>query len=341
MKRVGVVILNWNGRQLLEQFLPSLIEHTPAQLADIIVADNASDDDSVAFLEKEYPETGIIRLEKNYGFATGYNRALAGLAYEYVVLLNSDVEVAPFWLEPLVEYLDAHPEVAAAQPKLLSFRQKDHFEYAGASGGYIDRYGYPFCRGRIQQTVERDLGQYDDIRTVFWASGACLFIRLKDFHAMQGFDDHFFAHQEEVDLCWRLASRGRKVVCVPTSVAFHLGAATMNKEDPRKTFLNFRNNLLMLYKNLPEKELRSVLLVRRWLDLLACLLFFSKGEFASAKAVLEARRAFAKMKEEYRSIRAREQDETHARDRIAEIYPKSIIASYFLKGKKAFSRLKF
>lgn len=339
-KKVAIVILNWNGRKLLEQFLPSVCKNTSAELADIIVADNASDDDSRSFLKQEYPSVGLISLDTNYGFAGGYNRALTGLDYEYFVLLNSDVEVAENWLEPLVDYLDAHPDTAAAQPKIRSFRNKELFEYAGASGGFIDKLGYPFCRGRIQQSIETDLGQYDEVRTVFWASGACLFIRSKDFFALEGFDENFFAHQEEIDLCWRLASRQRKVVCIPSSTVYHLGAATLEKESPRKTFLNFRNNRLMLYKNLPESDLKRVLLVRFWLDILAAFVFLLKGQVRNFNAVLIAMRAFVELKRKYKLIRAREQAASSTAD-PSLFYSKSIIADYFFRGKKRFSELDY
>ena len=219
-------------------------------------------DESLTWLKTHCPDVRLIVLDQNYGFAEGYNRALQQVQAEYVVLLNSDVEVTPHWLEPLVEYMDAHPEVAACQPKIRSELQKTYFEYAGAAGGYLDKYGYPFCRGRVFETVEEDKGQYDTVQSVFWATGASLFIRLKDYQEVGGLDGRFFAHMEEVDLCWRLRSRGRQLVCISDSVIYHVGGGTLNKENPRKAFLNFRNNLLMLYKNLPEKELRKVLFIR-------------------------------------------------------------------------------
>lgn len=339
-KKVAVVILNWNGRELLERFLPPLLQYTPADKADIIVADNASEDDSLAFLEARYPEVGLIRLEQNYGFALGYNKALASCAYEYCVLLNSDVKVADGWLEPLLDYMEQHPEVAAAQPKICSLRRPECFEYAGAAGGYLDKYGYPFCRGRIQQDIEPDSGQYDTIRTVCWASGACLFVRMSDFHTLGGFDAGFFAHQEEIDLCWRLLSRQRKVVCVPSSVVFHLGGASLDQESPRKTFLNFRNNLLMLYKNLPEEDLKRVLFIRFWLDYLAALVFLLKGQFGNVGAVWKARRSFSSLKKEYKTVRK----EVQAVRLIAypdEMYPNCILLDYYLRGKKLFSQLGF
>ena len=244
---------------------------------EICVADNGSTDESVSYLQVNFPNVRLIVLDKNYGFADGYNKALQQVEAEYVVLLNSDVEVTKHWLEPLVEYMDTHPEVAACQPKICSERNKAFFEYAGAAGGYLDKYGYPFCRGRIFFFFLEDEGQYDTIQPIFWATGAALFIRLKDYREAGGLDGRFFAHMEEIDLCWRLRSRGRGVVCIPQSTVFHVGAATLKKENPRKTFLNFRNNLLMLYKNLPEEELHSVMCMRWCLDMLAALQFLLKS----------------------------------------------------------------
>ncbi|MBQ8521326.1 MAG: glycosyltransferase family 2 protein, partial [Bacteroides sp.] len=236
MKRISVVILNWNGVEMLRKFLPGVVEHSQGEGVEVCVADNASTDASREVLRKEFPEVRLIELAENYGFAEGYNRAFQQVEAEYVVLLNSDVEVTPGWLLPLCTYMDAHPETAACQPKLRSERNKECFEYAGAAGGYLDIYGYPFCRGRIFDVVEEDKGQYDSVASVFWASGAALFIRLKDYREAGGLDGRFFAHMEEIDLCWRLGSRGRGLVCVPQSVVYHVGAATLKKESPRKTF---------------------------------------------------------------------------------------------------------
>ena len=257
---------------------------------EICVADNASSDGSLEMLRSEFPVVRLIELDQNYGFAEGYNRALEQVDAEYVVLLNSDVEVTPHWLEPLLDYMDTHSGTVACQPKLLSWHNKEYFEYAGASGGFIDRYGYPFCRGRIFDVVEKDCGQYDTVTEVMWVTGAALFIRLADYREVGGLDGHFFAHMEEIDLCWRLRSRGKKLVCIPQSVVYHVGGATLKKENPRKTFLNFRNNLLMLYKNLPDKELEHVLFIRGILDRVAALVFYLKKDRANARAVMQARR---------------------------------------------------
>ncbi|MCR4922070.1 MAG: glycosyltransferase family 2 protein, partial [Bacteroidaceae bacterium] len=267
MERIAIVILNWNGRRMLERFLPSVLAHSAG--ADVIVADNASSDDSLEWLSARYPAVGRIVLDRNYGFAEGYNRALQQVENEMYLLLNSDVEVGEGWLGPLLEYMDAHPECAACQPKLRCEWQRDAFEYAGAAGGFIDAWGYPYCRGRLMATVERDEGQYDEPMSVMWATGAALLIRRDDYWEAGGLDGRFFAHQEEIDLCWRLRSRGRGVACVPSSVVYHLGGGTLPKDNPQKTFLNFRNNLLLLYKNLPEERLRPVMRWRFWLDALA------------------------------------------------------------------------
>ena len=336
MKKISVVILNWNGVGMLQKFLPKVVEYSVNQGVEICVADNASTDESVSYLQANFPNVRLIVLDKNYGFAEGYNRALEQVEAEYVVLLNSDVEVSLHWLEPLVEYMDAHPEVAACQPKIRSERNKEYFEYAGAAGGYLDKYGYPFCRGRIFDVVEKDEGQYDTVSSVFWATGAALFIRLKDYQEAGGLDGRFFAHMEEIDLCWRLRSRGRGIACIPQSVVYHVGAATLKKENPRKTFLNFRNNLLMLYKNLPEKELKHVMFVREVLDCVAALVFLLKGEKEAAKAVLQARKEFGRIRPEYESSRT-ENLANSVTDAIPEKVSYSILWKFHVCGKKVFS----
>ena len=336
MKKISVVILNWNGVGMLQKFLPKVVEYSVNQGVEICVADNASTDESVSYLQANFPNVRLIVLDKNYGFAEGYNRALEQVKAEYVVLLNSDVEVSLHWLEPLVEYMDAHPEVAACQPKIRSERNKEYFEYAGAAGGYLDKYGYPFCRGRVFDVVEKDEGQYDTVSSVFWATGAALFIRLKDYQEAGGLDGRFFAHMEEIDLCWRLRSRGRGIACIPQSVVYHVGAATLKKENPRKTFLNFRNNLLMLYKNLPEKELKHVMFVREVLDCVAALVFLLKGEKEAAKAVLQARKEFGRIRPEYESSRT-ENLANSVTDAIPEKVSYSILWKFHVCGKKVFS----
>lgn len=294
--KTSVVILNWNGAEMLRRFLPSVIAYSQGEGVEICVADNASSDNSCEVIEREFPEVRLIRLSENYGFAEGYNRALQQIDAEYVVLLNSDVEVTSGWLEPMTDYLDKHPQVAACQPKLLSFQEKSCFEYAGAAGGFIDKYGYPFCRGRIFDVIESDHGQYEDIIPVFWATGAALLIRLQVYREVGGLDGRFFAHMEEIDLCWRLRSRGYGIVCLPFSRVYHVGGATLKKENPRKTLLNFRNNLIMLYKNLPENELYRVMRVRLFLDYLAAFVFLLKGDKNNSLAVLRAYKEYMSMR---------------------------------------------
>lgn len=340
MKKVSVVILNWNGEQMLRQFLPTVVACSAGEGVEVCVADNASTDASVQLLRNEFPSVRLMVLDRNYGFAEGYNRALEQVDAEYVVLLNSDVEVTPRWLEPLVSYMDAHPEVAACQPKLLNQRKKSFFEYAGAAGGYLDKYGYPFCRGRIFDAIEEDDGQYETSASVFWVSGAALFIRLKDYREVGGLDNRFFAHMEEIDLCWRLKSRGKKLMYIPQSRVYHVGGATLNKDNPRKTFLNFRNNLLMLYKNLPDAELTSVMCIRGWLDRLAACVFFLKGERGNARAVFQARKEFKQLRASYQQQRKENMEKTTVTS-IPERAPFSILWKFHVGRKKRFSRLEF
>ena len=340
MKKVAVVVLNWNGASLLKQFLPLLLQRTPDTLADIIVADNGSTDTSLQLLESHFPSVKVIALNRNHGFAKGYNLALQNLNHEYAVLLNSDVEVATGWLNPLVDYLDLHPDTVAAQPKLLSYNNKNYFEYAGAAGGYVDRFGYPFCRGRIQQSVEPDNQQYDDVKPILWASGACLFVRLKDYQEVGGLDEFFFAHQEEIDLCWRLVSQGKEIVYIPSSVVYHVGGATLKKENPGKTFLNFRNNLLLIYKNVSGGRMSWVLFVRFFLDILAAVQFLFRGQASNTWAICRAWSAFLKIRPTYKAIRKEIQTSATCKD-PEQIYQGCIIADYYLKGKKTFSQLNF
>jgi GT2 family glycosyltransferase len=338
MQKAAVVILNWNGRELLKRFLPVLLTHTPADAAEIIIADNGSTDGSQAFLNTHYPQIRCISFDKNYGFAEGYNRALSQLEHEYTVLLNSDVEVSEGWLENAIDYLDTHPEVVALQPKLLDYKNKTAFEYAGASGGFLDIYGYPFCRGRIFTTVEKDCGQYDNPSEVFWATGACLFIRLKEYRDAGGLDKTFFAHQEEIDLCWRLKARGKKIVCLPQSVVYHVGGATLKMENPRKTFLNFRNNLLMVHKNLPEKQYRKVMILRFFLDYLAALQFLLKGYPANARSVVKARRDFNRQKKNYQAIRKDNLEKT-VEELPSGILRNNLLWKYYVKNQKKYSQI--
>lgn len=337
MDKVAVVILNWNGADMLRTFLPSVVRYSLTDGVQVYVADNGSTDHSIDLLCREFPGVRRIVLPQNYGFAEGYNQALQQVEAEYAVLLNSDVEVTEQWLTPLVQYMDAHVEVAACQPKIRSWRHKQQFEYAGAAGGFIDRYGYPFCRGRIMGEVEEDHGQYDQVCPVFWATGAALFIRLTEYREAGGLDGSFFAHMEEIDLCWRLRARGRKLVCIPQSVVYHVGGATLQKENPRKTYLNFRNNLLMLYKNLPDKELKSVMRMRRLLDYVAALHFLLQGNVSNARAVIRARRDYAAMRAALAPLRAENMRHT-VTSVIPERMKSSLLRQFYLCGKKYFSQ---
>ena len=336
--KVSIIILNWNGKALLEEFLPSVIENTPSDIAEIIVADNGSYDESITILKEKFPSVRLILLEKNYGFAEGYNIAISQTDAEYTVLLNSDVEVTEGWLEAPLGVLDTDKSVAAVQPKIRAQRNKEYFEYAGAAGGFIDIYGYPYCRGRVMSVVEKDLGQYDTQADVLWATGACLFIRTDVYNKEGGLDPRFFAHQEEIDMCWRLRSRGYRIVCTPKSVVYHVGGATLKVESPHKTFLNFRNNLLMLYKNLPDKDLSRVFRIRFWLDFIAATKFFITGHPKNASAVFQARREFKQFRAYYKEIRKENLQKTVC-PQIPEIRRKSLLASFYVKGKRFYSKL--
>lgn len=337
MSSVAIVILNYNGEQMLRNFLPSVAANSPD--AEIVVADNASTDNSVSVVKEILPAAKLVCLDKNYGFAEGYNRALENISADYSVLLNSDVEVTPGWLEPLVSLLDSDAGIVACQPKILDYKRKTHFEYAGAAGGFIDRYGYPFCRGRIFDTVEEDRGQYDTVCDVFWATGAALMLRTDAYRAVGGLDGRFFAHMEEIDLCWRFKARGQRVVCVPQSKVYHVGGATLSAGNPKKTYLNFRNNLIMLYKNMPSKELNRTMPVRCVLDYVAAVKFAVAGDWEHAKAVLRARKDFAAMKCEYAAAR-RENLGSTVNACIKEHMSLSLLWSYYVQGKKRYSQLK-
>ena len=335
MKRTAVVILNWNGRQHLEQFLPSVVAHTPQQVR-IIVADNGSTDDSVAFLAQHYPTIEIIRLEQNYGFAEGYNRALEQVDAEFFILLNSDVEVTAGWVEPLVATLTNNRSIAAVAPKLRSYGNRDHFEYAGAAGGYIDVLGYPFCRGRILSTLEQDKGQYDTAQEVFWASGAAFCCRADVFRMLGGFDADFFAHMEEIDLCWRMQLQGYKIMVEPHSTVYHLGGGTMPNESPRKLYLNYRNNLSMLFKCAPTWQRILVAVARPVADMLSALIYLLRGDKALAKATIEAYRDFFALHDELNKKRKAVRSACKAEsDRI---YRGSIVMRYAV-GKRFFGNL--
>lgn len=325
--KIAVVILNWNGTKLLEQFLPSVLQFSPE--AAIYVADNASTDDSVAFVKSNFPTVQIVPNKTNKGFAGGYNDALQHIDAEIYALVNSDIEVTENWLKPILETFESEQNTAIIQPKILDFKRKNYFEYAGAAGGFIDKYGYPFCRGRIFDTIETDDGQYDDPAEIFWASGACFFIRSSVYKELKGFDEDFFAHQEEIDLCWRAMNKGYKIKYNSGSVVYHVGGATLKQANPQKTFLNFRNSLLMLTKNLPLKKLFSVLFVRLVLDGAAGVKFIFSSQFAHCWAIIRAHFSFYRLF--YKNYRKREKNQS-------EIYfkTKSIVYGYYVKGGTVF-----
>ena len=336
--RTAVVILNWNGEKFLNQFLPVLLRNTQLPGVDIYVADNASTDNSLSLIEEQFPTVKTLLLDKNYGFAGGYNKALAQINADYFVLLNSDVEVTENWLQPLLNYMNENADVAACQPKIKSFYNRDYFEHAGASGGFIDYLGFPFCRGRVVGTAEMDRGQYDTVIDVFWATGACLLIRSELYNQMGGLDDEFFAHMEEIDLCWRLKGQGFRIVCIPQSTVFHVGGGTLQVEHPHKTYLNFRNNLLMLYKNLPQKSLSNIMRWRMLFDYAAAFQLFVTGKPQNAKSVLEARKDFKKMLPGFVDKRI-ENLSSATRTDFPEMLRKSIVIEYYLKGNKTYSKL--
>ncbi len=338
MDKLAIVILNWNGAKMLVKYLPTVLNYSRDE-ATVYVADNASTDNSLDLMRRQFPECKLIILDKNWGFAEGYNKALSQIEATYYLLLNSDVEVRHHWLTPLIEFMDVHPEVAACQPKLLSVYNKDMFEYAGASGGFLDSLGYPFCRGRIFDTVEEDQGQYDYPTEVLWATGAALMVRSKDYWDCGGLDERFFAHNEEIDLCWRLRIRGHKIYCLPESYVYHVGGGTLPKSNPMKTFLNFRNNLTMLYKCLPEAELDRVMRWRWFLDYLAAwetlLINRNWGDFC---AIFRARHAFRVWRKNFEQDRQQIQS-SRIVDHIPEQKSFSLLWQYYLKGRKRFSDL--
>ena len=330
--QTAVVILNWNGRHFLEKYLPFVELYSQLPNVRIIVADNASTDDSLSYLEAHHPNACIIRLDDNYGFAEGYNKALRQVEADYYVLLNSDVEVSEGWLQPMIDLMRQKPDIAACMPKIRSIADRSSFEYAGAAGGFIDRFGYVFCRGRMFHTVEKDSGQYDSEIEIFWATGACCMINAKLFHAMGGFDAVFFAHMEEIDLCWRLKNAGYTVWQTPRSVVYHVGGGMLPQTSQFKTFLNYRNNLLMMYKNLPSKSRKRILNIRMLLDGISALHSLMKGDVSVLKAVWKAHKSYRKLRRKYCKTAT-------PASYPSCVYQQSVVYQYFIKGKKNFFKL--
>ncbi len=338
--RVAVIILNWNTRPLLQRFLPLVIARTPQQYAEIVVADNGSTDGSAGMVKADFPGVRILRLDKNYGFAGGYNRALKQIEAPYTVLLNSDVEPGENWLPPMIDWMDSNPDYAACMPKIKALDNRSFFEYAGAAGGFIDRLGYTFCRGRLFNVIEEDVQQYNTSGEVFWASGAALMVQSRLFNQSGGLDEHFFAHMEEIDWCWRMKNQGYKIGYVAQSEVYHLGGGTLSNMSSRKTMLNFRNNLFMLFRNLPEPKFHRRLLTRMILDAVAALKFMFSGEWRHAGAVFSAHMTF------YRALRRLREERTLLNKKVENmnetgIYPRSIVYDFFVHDKKKFSQLSF
>jgi len=330
LKKIAVVILNWNGAKLLEQFLPSVVAYS--EDATIYVADNASTDTSIEVIKTQFPSVQLIQNDGNYGFANGYNVALEQVEEDYYALVNSDIEVTDGWLKPILSIFEAEQNIGIIQPKILDYKNKEYFEYAGAAGGFIDKYGYPFCRGRIFDTIEKDNGQYNDEIEIFWASGACFFIRKEIYRKLDGFDGDFFAHQEEIDLCWRAFNLGHKIKYTPKSVVYHVGGATLNESNPKKTFLNFRNSLLMLTKNLPEKQLFPIIFLRLCLDGIAGIQFIFKGKFVHCWAILKAHFHFYILINKTLKKRTKKQAANYYKT-------KSIVFTYFVKSGTIFEKV--
>ncbi len=337
-KKISIVILNWNGSGFLKRFLPSVISCSKGNV-EIVVADNGSTDDSKTLIETSFPTVTYLQLDQNFGFAEGYNLALESLQSDYFLLLNSDVEVTPGWLGPMLQLMGTDPAIGICQPKILSLDRPDEFEYAGAAGGFIDRFGYPFCRGRILQVVEKDLGQYDDTIPVSWASGACMMVSSHAWKACKGFDPDFWAHMEEIDLCWRAQHLGYKVYCTPASVVYHIGGGTLNYNNPLKIHLNFRNNLFLLFKNLPGNQLATKLPARMILDAVAAFVFLFKGEFASFGRVFTAHLKFYGSM--YQLMKKRRIIfQTRKNKAFSVTTDKSILWNYFILKRRKFSKLK-
>lgn len=338
---VAIVILNWNGKDMLRRFLPSVINSSIIDGVRVVVADNGSEDGSVTMLKNEFTDIDVVTLDKNYGFAQGYNIALKQIEADIYVLLNSDVLIKDReWISPILKYMAENLDVAACQPKILSLNNPASFEYAGAAGGFLDKYAYPFCRGRIFDSIEDDKGQYDNVLDIMWASGAALVVRRDDFWNAGAFDETFFAHMEEIDLCWRIRALGKRIVYVPKSRVFHLGGASLNQGNPRKIYLNFRNNLIMIYNNLDESSARRVLRIRKWLDFMAALVFLLKGDRAAYKAVMKARRDFISLLPDLTNKKLKF---NHVHDKVTnpDRCGFSIVWQYYFRWRKTFDKLPF
>lgn len=341
MSKIAVVILNWNGAALMQQYLPSVVKYSSIPDVEIIIADNASKDNSISFLQTLYPSIKIIPLTENFGFAGGYNKALEQVNAEYYILLNSDVEVTENWIMPVINEMEKDKTIAAAMPKIKSFHNRNHFEHAGAAGGFIDKYGFPFCQGRIFDQIEEDKEQYNSIKSIFWASGACMFIRSNIFKKAGGFDTDFFAHMEEIDLCWRIKNLGYQIFYIPKATVYHLGGGMLPYNNPRKIFLNFRNNLFTLYKNVDSSRFPAIIIQRMAFDFLAAINFIIHGEIKNFYSVFNAHMAFYSQLKNLKKKRKLLIIQNNTAVNHKEIYPKSIVASFWLKRKKKYSDLNF
>ncbi len=339
MNKTAIVILNWNGLDYLKMFLGTAVKHSINDETILCVADNGSDDGSPQWVEDNYKEVKLIKLDKNYGFAGGYNRALSQLNARYYILLNFDIEVTEGWCRKLINFLDNNPDAASCQPKILSYTRRDQFEHAGAAGGFIDKYGFAFCRGRIFNITEKDTGQYNSQVDIFWSSGACMAVRAEVWNKCKGFDDGFFAHMEEIDLCWRFNNMGFRVAFVPDSVVYHVGGGALAYNSPFKIYLNFRNSLYLLHKNLPANKLLKTLFIRRILDGMAAILFISKGNFKAVRSIWKAHidyyRNLGLLKEKRKQVKMECNEQS---DKF--ILNKSIVFEFYLKGHKKYSSLK-
>jgi GT2 family glycosyltransferase len=339
MLKAAIVILNWNGISYLKKFLQITLENSLSAGTEIFVADNGSTDGSADWVEKYFPFVKMIRFDKNYGFAGGYNLALQQIDAEYFILLNSDIEVTPGWTGPLISFMEKNHDAASCQPKILSWHNRNSFEYAGAAGGYIDKYGYPFCRGRIFNYLEKDSGQYNSCKDIFWSSGACMIVRAEAWKKCSGFDADFFAHMEEIDLCWRFHKAGYKVCFIPESLVYHVGGGVLPYDSPFKTYLNFRNNLYLLYKNLPQSSLHKTLFIRKILDGIAALFFLFSGNFQNFRSVWKAHLDYYKNISSLK-IKRKSIENNFTKKSSETVLNKSVVFEFYIKGKKTFDKLK-